>query len=72
MVAGQFIPLGKVDYNLGPDRLDSQKALDTSYYRQPTLLFHNLCPEVLTVYVNKFVSVWAKAFPLFILIMSRI
>ncbi len=39
-----------VDNNLGPARLAGQKALDPNYCRQPTLLLHNLCPEVLTVH----------------------
>ena len=33
----QVIPQGTVDNNLGPDRLADRKALDTNYYRKPTL-----------------------------------
>ena len=33
----RVIPQGTVDNNLGPDRSAGPKALETNYYRQPTL-----------------------------------
>ncbi len=45
----RIIRQGTVDNNLGPERLAGPKALDPNYCRQPTLLLHDLCLEVLTV-----------------------
>ena len=39
-----------VDNNLGPDRLEGQKALDPNYYRQPIFRLHDLCLEILSVH----------------------
>ncbi len=68
----RVLPQGKVVNNLGPDRLAGTKALDPNYCRQPTLWLHDLCLEVLTVHGIVLRLFWAKAFPLLILLMSRI
>ena len=68
----RVIPQGTVGNNLEPDRLAGPKALDPNYCRQPTLLLHDLCLEVLTVHGIELRLFWAKAFPLLILLMSRI
>ncbi len=68
----RVIPQETVDNNLGTDRLASPKALAPNYCRQPTTLLHDLCLEVLTVYGIELRLFWAKAFPLLILLMSRI
>ena len=67
----RVIPQVTVDI-LGPDRLAGPKALDPNYCRQPTLRLHDLCLEVLTVHGNELCLFGAKAFPLLILLMSRI
>ncbi len=68
----RLIPQGKIDNNLGPDRLSGPKALDPNYFRQPTHLLHDLCLEVLTVHGLELRLFVTKAFPLLILIMSCI
>ena len=69
---GWVIPQGTVDNNLGPDCLAGPKALDPNNCRQPTLWLHDLCLEVLTVHCIELRLFWAKAFPLLILLLSRI
>ncbi len=60
----RLILQGTAENNLGPDRLAGLKALNLNYYRQLTLLLHELCLEVLTVHVSELRLFWAKAFPL--------
>ena len=55
--------------NLGPDRLAGTKSLDTNNCRQPT---NDLCLKVQTVHSTELRLFRAKAFPLFILLKSRI
>ncbi len=68
----RLIPQGTVDNNLGPDHFPGPKALDPNNCRQPTLWLHDLCLEVLTVHGIELRLFGAKAFPLLILLMSRI
>ncbi len=49
--------------NLWPNHLAGPKALDPNFCRQPTLLLHDLCLEVLTVHGTELRSFGAKAFP---------
>ena len=64
--------MSTVGNNLGPKRQVGQKALYPYYYRQPTLWLYNFCPEVENVYGNEKRLFLAKAFPLLLLLMSRI
>ncbi len=61
------MPQGTVDNNQEPDRLAVQ-----TFCTQPTLYLHDLYLEVLTVHGNELRLFRAKAFPLLILLMSRI
>ncbi len=64
LILHTYIPQGKVDNNLGLDRLAGPKALDLKYCRQPTLWLHDLCClEVLTGIGNELRLFGAKAFP---------
>ncbi len=63
---------GDGDNNLGQDRLAGPKDLEPNYCRQPTLRLQYLCLEVLTVHGIELRLFWAKAFPLLLLLMSRI
>ena len=68
----RITPQWTVDNNLGPDHLAGPKAIYPNYCRQPTLLLHDLCLEVLTVHGTEVRLFGAKALPLRILLMSRI
>ncbi len=59
------------DNNIGPDCLEGPEAQDPNYCSQPTWL-HVLCMEVLTVHRTELRLFGAKAFPLLILLISRI
>ena len=43
-----------IDINLELDRLAGPKALNSKYFKQPTLWLCILCLEFLTVYSNEF------------------
>ena len=47
-----FIPQGKVDNNLGPERLEGPKALDPNYCIQPTLLLHDLSHTINVLHLS--------------------
>ncbi len=65
----RVMPQGMVD---NKDHLACPKVLDPNYCRQATHLLHGLCLEGLTVYGIELCLFGAKAFPLFILLMSCI